>query len=436
MTSSRWAFSVVGLAFCVGLTFCIPQTVHAGPWLTGPEQQFFEAMGVDARINGQTVKRTADLAAWDTAAQQARQPLKGHIQAISAAQKQMTPTKAEQDKLAEIQKKLQEAIQGAMRGVVIGALLGNDSFDQARASTSQMMQAGDANGPYVRQAWEIQSKWLARGLDARDTADRNLKAITDHLASRSGKTLTGDDFSLSMFADGKTLSLVGKSGSRPLRMPVVQIVMHRKSTGGGWTALNGLSSGIGLNMGIMNGADAVQGTELSVNQERAMNLPFASTLVLPDLAPESRINIDLNIPVEAIMSVETAELYVWTDQGSLHVAELDGLDASQRRVQVQIDKERAEAAPQQGPVSALFGRPPAQSQQPKSRAQTQAEMRAKAQQQAVQENLANVELRMAQKAMGRRDDKMAEYYLRDILRRYPDTSAARTAGKLVRKYDK
>ena len=166
-----------------------------------------------------------------------------------------------------------------------------------------------------------------------------------------------------------------------------------------------------------------------------MNLPFASTLVLPDLAPESRINIDLNIPVEAIMSVEKAELYVWTDQGSLHIAELDGLDAAQRRVQSKIDKDRAAQGPQQGPVSALFGRPPAQSQ-PKSKEQIQAEMRAKAQQKAVEDNLANVELRMAQKAMGRRDDKMAEYYLRDILRRYPDSAAARTAGKLVRKYDK
>ncbi|PQO46753.1 hypothetical protein [Blastopirellula marina] len=404
-------------------------------WLTGPEQEFFAALGVDARINGTTVKRTADLDAWPAIAQRAQQPLKGRIQAISAAYQRMPATEAERKELESIQLRLQAAMKAEMGNVVLGAFFGKDSFDQARESTANMMNVEDEQGrPIVRRAWDLQRTMLLRGLEARKTADKNLAEITDALARRTGKVLPADDFEWSMMSPGKTVTLYGHVGDRPLKSPVVQLTLYRKSTGGQWIAANGISSGIGMGLGVMNERDAASGTVLSAAQEEAMNLPLATTFVLPDLEAGSRVTVEIELPLAATLAIERAELQVWTDQGKLQQEEIAGLDAVQRRAQQDLEKERAAAQGQPGPLRQMF-QPPAAQAQADPRDLTRDQQKALAQQKAVQESFANQSLKMAKNAISAKNDQMAKYYLQDTIRKAPDSAAARTAKRLLKKYE-
>lgn len=430
----------LGVARLVGLvglwvagTAALPARA-AENWLSGPEREFFEALGVDARVNGTTIKRGADLDAWLAIAQRAHPPLKGRIQAISDAYKRMPATEAERKEIEAIQLKIQAAIKQELGNVVVGAFFGRDSFDQARESTANMMNVKDEQGrPLVRRAWDLQKTMLQRGLEARKTADKNLQEITDALGRRTGKVLPADDFKWSMMSPGKTVTLFGHVGDRPLKSPVVQLTLRRKSTGGQWVAANGVSSGIGMGIGVMNGNDAVTGTELSVAQEEVMNLPLVTTFVLPDLDAGSRVTVDLELPIAATLAIEQVELQVWTDQGKLSQQEISGLDAVQRRAQQELEKERAAAQGRPGPLAQMFQPPAAQQADPRDL--TKEQQKALAQQKAMQEGFANQSLKMAKNAIAAKNDQMARYYLQDTIRKAPDSAAARTAKRLLKKYE-
>ncbi len=387
------------------------------PWLSDSERRFFEAMGVEAKVDGATTKRTADIDAWGGIAAQAPQPLASRITAIVDAYQRMSPTPEEEQKLQQLQVQLQNEIQSEMRNVVLGALLDVDSFDQARQSTRAIMNAGDQNGQYVQQSWDLRKKILLRGLEARETADRNLTLITQGLEQRTGKKLSADHFSVSLAASGKSLALSGDVGKVPLKTPVVQLVLHRSQTNGQWTGLNAFSSGLGLSLGLMDASEAVTGTELSVAQERAMNLPWSSTLLLPDLASSSRVNIVFPLPVEVALAVERAELFVWTDQGSLHVGELSGLDVTRRRAQYLAEQNQETQAASQG----------------RGQVDPRQQSRQQAQAKAMQEQQALRLLTMGRRALARKDHRGASNYFQQAIRTAPDSRAAKTAQSLLQK---
>ncbi len=321
-------------------------------WLSEPEQAFFSALGVDAKVAGKPIDRAANLKALPEIARRAPNPLGQRISAIARAFDGMKVAPEEQEQFKKLMQEGQKELQRQMQGVVIDALFGGDSTESAVRATNAMMKEG---GP-VRKAWDLQRKWLDRGLAARLEADTNLKQITGELERRSRKTRPTSDLSLRVMVIDKSLRLFGRAGSAPLENPVVQVIMHKKSSQGAWTALN-VASGLlvrGMGVEAMDLSAQVQGTRLSAAQERSANLPYLTTLLLPTLPAGATVDISLAVPAHAALGLERVALTVWTGDGTLHEDQLDGLESAQAKVRQMLEEQRAQQAAARGRPAGVF----------------------------------------------------------------------------------
>jgi hypothetical protein len=165
----------IGLLASVALFASLAQSgalSSAEGWLTEPERQFFIALGSDVRVAGKLHKRAAAPTEPPKIAQRAPEPLSRRIQAIADALAQMDVTPQERARLKELVKQGEAAMHEAMGQGLVESLLGEDTFDSAVNATDRVMREGS-----VQKAWDLQRRWLERGLAAREAADANLAEI-------------------------------------------------------------------------------------------------------------------------------------------------------------------------------------------------------------------------------------------------------------------
>lgn len=470
---------------------------YAADWLTSSEREFFHALGVDYRLDGQETRRNATVAELPAIAARAPQPLQARIKTISDAFGRMEVTAEEKKQFQDAMARGQKAVQKEMIGVLFGALAGEDSFDTAVRATNGVVKDGA-----VQDAWDLQTKWILRGLAARAVADGEMTKITTTLEQRIGRPLSSNDLPLMLVAEQNQLSLSAKAG-RTLGSPIVQVILYRKSTGGSWTALNAGSGKLLEMIGVdgMSGSTQGKGISLSVAQEMAMNLPLRTTVLLPDVSAGQRVTVNLDVPVELALQLDRAEVQIWSDVGSIKFDRVDGLDLVQKAATKRIEERRAQAAaarsaPQFGvgagsrPAAPLFGAPnnglankgsnngsinglnnarrggadgmagaasgtgglarsggfgggggfgnaaqPVEPEQP-ARPLTPEERKARIQQETIRNGQALQLLRSAEAAMKRKQLDLARNYCNQILALAPESPSAKSAKQMLGRLDK
>lgn len=347
-----WVFgTMLGFAIAGGLS-----ESFAADWLSGSEREFLEALGTSYRVDGEQTRRVAKLAELPKIATRAPEPLRSRVKTISDAFGRMEISADEKRQFEALMQQGQKVVQGELLGAIFGALTGEDSFDTAVRATNGVLESGT-----VQQAWDLQTKWILRGLAARAVADQEMAKITGELERRVGKPLPAACLPLTLVAEQDKLCLTAKAGCE-VSQPLVQVILYRKSTGGAWTALNAGSGKLLEAIGVdgMSGTTQGKGITLSVAQEMGMNLPLRATMLLPDLAAGQRVTLQLEVPVEASLGLDRAELQIWSGQGWIKQDRIDGLDIVQNAARKRMEQRQAErmAARPASPFGASFAPPP------------------------------------------------------------------------------
>jgi hypothetical protein len=288
------------------------------PWLTESERDFFATMGIDARVNGKTVKRPSNMSRIPAIAARSPQPLRGRIETITGAYDKMKVTAEEKAKFGAFLTNGQAVVQRQMTGAILGTLLGQDPTEAATEATNQTLKQAR-----VADAWKLQREWLERALAAREEADKALADILGDMQQRAGRSRPGTDLALSVEVNGAQLSVMGHVGANYIGQPVLQLTLYRKSTGGQWTGLNLAGAAFGQALGLKE-LDPVEGTKLALAQERAMNLSLVTTVLLPDLESGGRVNISLGLAASAA-GIVRVEARLWSAEGSFKVDAVSGL---------------------------------------------------------------------------------------------------------------
>jgi hypothetical protein len=329
----------------------------ADDWLTEPERAFFETLGVDARVNGKPVKRSAEIARLPEIAGRAPQPLSGRIEAIARAMERMKSAPEERSKFQGVLSDGQQVVRREMGAALIGTLLGDDPMDSAINVTNGVMK--NAN---VVEAWRLQRQRLERGLAARQEADSELALITGELERRIGRPRPETDLPLRIALEGKQLWIEGKAGSSGVGHPILQVTLYKKSTQGQWTGLNAVSGVLVRAIGVnaMDREAQAEGDRLAAAQERAMNLPMMTTLLLPSIDAGGRVQVSTGLSARSALGIERVEARLWSSEGWFVVDQLPGLSEAQRTAvkQVEDDRRKAQAARQAaGPMRPVFQPP-------------------------------------------------------------------------------
>jgi hypothetical protein len=224
---------------------------------------------------------------------------------------------------------------------VIGVLLGEDPMDATADFVSGTMKEAKAT-----EVWDLQRKWIERGLAARRDADSQLQEITGELERRLGKSRPAEDLALSVAIIAKKLQISGKVGNGDVGQPVIQVKLYQNSTRGQWTGMNIASGALLKGMGV----DAIdqkamkKGKQLSVAQEQAMNLPLMTTILLPDLHAGDRLNISLGLPSATALSVDRVEARIWSGEGWFVVETVSGVPEAQEKAKKLIEEDQKKAA--------------------------------------------------------------------------------------------
>jgi hypothetical protein len=314
----------LGWAVLVGGLWLSQAVCLAGEWLTPFERDFFLALGVDAVVNDRTIKRTADVTALPNIAGRAEPPLRGRIQALEVALKNMAVTDAEKATYQRLLREGQAQVQQMILGAFLRGLAGDNPREPVVDATDALMR-----NVHVVEAWQLQRKWLERGLDARAAADARFAEIVAELARRSGSRPAADA-TWTLAVDGEDLT-VRVTAKTALGTPLVQLVVWKQPSSGAWTGLNEVAGLFlqALGVSAMNARSQVEGARLAAAQEQAMNLPWVTTALLPTLDRGQTAVIRLRLPVTVALGIDHVEARLWSAEGSTVLPSISGLPAAQ-----------------------------------------------------------------------------------------------------------
>jgi hypothetical protein len=343
---------MIRLIICGCLGFVLawtPATVRADVWLTEHEARLLQALGQDVVVNGKALKLPADTTKLKSIGEQAPTPLRGHILALAKAYDEMKMTEEEQKEFDDLMKKGAEEIQKELGVGLLGALFGENPWDVSVGMTNRIMRNGT-----VTKAWDLQAKVLTRGVQARAKADAELKKITDAFESRIGKKRPAEDIPFRVVVEKEQLYIDAKVQGKAT-LPVVQLTIHKNSTGGKWTGLNAASGGLLKLIGVSE-MNIPKGTALAIAQERAMNLPMQSTMLLPSLESGDTVRFSFALPARALLGIERIEAKVWSGEGYFSVSQIGGFDAAKFEVVRLMDMEQryAQAKAMKNPFGLNF----------------------------------------------------------------------------------
>jgi hypothetical protein len=271
-------------------------------WLSDSERQFFEALGVNAVVGGEEVKRDMLYGRLPYIARDAEQPLRSRIEALLAAQDRMKVTRQD---VAELAARL-------------------------------------ADGSPIITAWEMLGDWIIRALEAKAEHDAILEQILADASRRAPSDSLNSPPTVDVDYDEFVLKLVGSGGDQPLGTPVVQIILHRKPLTGEWTWTNVASSVILRMMGVKNldFEAAFQGIRLAAVQEMVENQPLVLTQLLPTVEPEEDLTLHIPLPPGEVADLDRIEFRIWSAQGRWQTNSFPGLAQARQKAIEHAERER------------------------------------------------------------------------------------------------
>lgn len=290
--------------------------------LTSTERRFFQACGIDAKINGAPVFRAANLTAWPAIAASAEPSLRPRLEIISQA---FADRGLQMKFEAEMQQHYQKARFAMAALIAKQAFSGDSSLGTFIADANDLLKRMD-----IAAVWRSQREFLEKGTGLRQRADRAQEEIFAGIAQRVSPSAV--PFSLSA-------KLVGAKGQIAVRLDlgdvnideaVVHVIYHRKKTPGQWTAAN-LLTGLGLSMIGIDALDAptqFEGVRLAAAQEAIAGLPMVSTLLLEGLSENSHAVISLGIPAQFAPQIDHVDIRVISALSDWRAERLQGLDAA------------------------------------------------------------------------------------------------------------
>jgi hypothetical protein len=459
MKSRCPAFVLLGLVSLFG-----PVAAHAESWLTPAEQEFFAALGLDAKVGGRSYQRKADYAALHDIGNAAPEPLKSRILAIAQAYPRLSLSPEEKKKFESLMLEAAEDMRTELRKTVGAALLNQDSQKRAVDATNAMLKEGGA----VRKFWEEQTRWYVQEVKARESLAKNMQLITADLERRSGRARPASDLELALGVGKRTLAVTGKVGSAPLSSTVVQVVIHKAKAkaNGGLSALNLASTGLLQSMGVemlgtnLENSPAVEGMTLTKAQEKSFDLPIIKTFGLPKLSPGARFSIDLDEDLNDVIFFERVSLKAWTPDGTITIDSIPSLEHMQQLREETPREDRFRDPPSGGlarsadkssapktPHSPAGNKPVAGNANPlpgnplglgggeREAKRTPQQAKAQAQREAFNEQQALGILNRAKAALAKKQHDQARIYLNQVIALAPESRSAATAKSLLKKLE-
>lgn len=303
---------------------------RAEEWMSKSERMFFEALGVDAVVGAQKVRQGFDESRLESLARGAEKPLCDEVETILTAREKMQVSREEVAELNRLRRQAEAELRDRMPAALIGMFLGMTPLDLSLDLADSMLKQKGS----VVSAWALQARWMQRALEARSEIDAALGRITDDFEGRTGTAGTAPDLSLRLVLDTRQVRIQGRAGPKPLKDPLVKIVLHPKPTEGKWVSLNLASAGLLRLMGVenMNFEAAQRGYHLAHAQERAQNTPTMFFYLLPDIRPGENIYLNLGLSLREAMLLDRIEVSLWSAEGCSVQKDLPGVADVQGRI--------------------------------------------------------------------------------------------------------
>lgn len=464
MVANRRTVCLAGMLLIAGSVAAADDSVES--WLTPSEQEFFAALGLDAKVQGKSIQRKPRYEALPDIGQRAPEPLRGRILAMAGEFSHLSLTPEEKQEFSKLSKKAAEKYRDELRQVVAGT----------RTPEEVGSEIAKQGGPF-REFSNQYAQWVAREVQARETIAKNLNAITSDLEKRSGGARPEADLLLAVASAGPTVSLTGKAGVKPVESAIVQVTIHKAKADIGpmldlaasaWLVRQGvdniLPSPEKLDVGA--GAESAAATAIKT---KSFNMPIVKTFGLPRIAPGQRVSIDLDEDLNDVIFFEKLSLKVWTAEGAIIVDEVPGLAAAVKyREQVSRDerfKEPAINAPDKNASTAPNKPPKPARAKPEAARSTGTKVRGPAARssdpprsafggkgrnddagremkgreskvQAEREEQAQEALQEARAAMARQQNDAARGHLKRAMSLAPDSRAASAAKALLKRLER
>src|SRR5262249_25990901 len=118
MIANRRTACLAGMLLIAGSLAAADDSAQS--WLTPSEQEFFAALGLDARVEGKPIQRTPRHEALSDIGQRAPEPLRGRILAMAGEFSHLSLTPEEKQELLDLSKKAAEKYRDELRSVAAG----------------------------------------------------------------------------------------------------------------------------------------------------------------------------------------------------------------------------------------------------------------------------------------------------------------------------
>ncbi len=283
-------------------------------WITPTERALFETVGNDARVRGHSIGVDPDYRRLPKLAVDARQPLRGRIEAVFAAFERGRTTPEE------------KAMRDADRRNLIAAIERIATKGSTAGAPAPDADAKEALVESARAAVE-------RKLGAMTEAYRVTDEVADDLEKRLGRSRPETDLELEVVLSGGGLELVGNVGKSPMTLPLLRVVLHRRADDARPLAIFGITGKFTRTAdgGMVDEHGRKLDAKLVTVADRMVKLPVHYFVPMPYLLPGDQFRLELNIDQTDAAGVDHVEASLLSGEGVWKTAKASGLEVAQEK---------------------------------------------------------------------------------------------------------
>ena len=323
------------LCFAVLLVAAGVFPARAEIWLTPAEQQLIAALGLDAKIDGKSVRRKPNLESLVEIGNRSPEPLKSRILAMAQAYPKFDLSPQQIEELQAIMQRAAEESQKVVRGAALKGLESPNLTERERIEHSAKLVNSlleDKDGPFrtmIRKA----TGWYREQAAARETVAKNMDLVTAEFDKRVSQMRPASDLSLALAGERGGLVITGKVGPTPLTAAVVQVVVHKDVPEGSWQGFSQGMSQWAQSLGVTNLGEGKAGEESKAQSaalEKLIALPNIKLYGLPKLNAGSRFTIDLDEDLNEVIYFKSVSLKAWTAEGTIAIDSIPSMADMQK----------------------------------------------------------------------------------------------------------